>query len=228
VSNLAVVLQMYRQILNVDAAFGIFVMDNDRCLVIGRSSSDGINIAGIMQNMGGGGHPGAGSALLKFVNPADVEAWIRVMVGESRQTSEKIRDHMSHPVVTLHPGITMEQADKKLREKGYKGAPVVENGNLLGMLSRRDFQKIRKKSHLHKSVKAFMSVNVVTISPGESLEHAARLMIKQNIGRLPVVDDGKIIGIFSRTDAVADFYGFCPLDSGYTAGCKERFSASHD
>ena len=59
VNNLAVVLQMYRQILNVDAAFGIFVMDNDRCLVIGRSSSDGINVAGIIKNMGGGGHPGA-------------------------------------------------------------------------------------------------------------------------------------------------------------------------
>jgi len=227
VSNLAVVLQMYRQILNVDAAFGIFVMNNDRCLVIGRSSSDGINVAGIMKNMGGGGHPGAGSALLKFVDPADVETWIRVMIGESSQTSAKISDHMSHPVMTLQPEFTMEQAGKMLRENGYKGAPVVDNGNLIGMLSRRDFQKTRGKSHLHKSVKAFMSINVVTISPGESPEHAARLMIKQNIGRLPVVDGGKIIGIFSRSDAVADFYGFCPLDSGFTADCKKRFSVNN-
>jgi len=227
VSNLAVVLQMYRQILNVDAAFGVFVMDNDRCMVIGRSATDEINIAGIMQNMGGGGHPGAGSALLKFVNPADVEAWIRVMIGESRQTSGKIGDRMSHPVLTLHPGITMEQAGKILRKKGCKGAPVVDDGNLIGMLSRRDFRKIRKKSHLHEPVKAFMSVNVVTISPEESLEHAARLMIKQDIGRLPVVDDGKIIGIFSRSDAVADFYGFCPLDTGFAADCKKRFSVKN-
>jgi len=78
VSNLAVVVQMYRQILNVDTAFGVFEMDGNRCLVIGRSTADGIDVANIMRHMGGGGHPGAGSAMLKSADPAAVEAWIRV------------------------------------------------------------------------------------------------------------------------------------------------------
>lgn len=74
VDNLAVVVHMYREILNVEAAFGVFVdEDKDKCMVIGRSNADGLNIGSIMRGMGGGGHPAAGSAVLKSVNPDVVE-----------------------------------------------------------------------------------------------------------------------------------------------------------
>jgi hypothetical protein len=50
-------------------------------------------------------------------------------------------------------------------------------------------------------------------------------MIKHDIGRLPVVDAGKVIGIFSRSDAVADLYGLCLLGDDLATGCKQnRFS----
>jgi tRNA nucleotidyltransferase (CCA-adding enzyme) len=86
VGNLAVVVQMYRQIMNVDAAFGVFELNSNRCLVIGRSVTEGIDVGAIMQHMGGGGHPGAGSVMLKSADPVAVEAWIRVLIGESHQT----------------------------------------------------------------------------------------------------------------------------------------------
>ena len=47
-------------------------------------------------------------------------------------------------------------------------------------------------------------------------------MIKHDIGRLPVVDEGKIIGIFSRSDAVADLYGLCLLGDNLATGCKQN------
>jgi nanoRNase/pAp phosphatase (c-di-AMP/oligoRNAs hydrolase) len=225
VGDLAVVVQMYRQILNVDAAFGVFELNANRCLVIGRSLAEGIDVAAIMRHLGGGGHAGAGSAMLKSAAPAAVEAWIRVMIGESHQTSVKIKDLMSFPVLTLTSETTMNQAGKTLREKGYKGAPVVDNEKLVGILSRRDFAKLKKKSHLQSPVRAFMSKKTVTIHPAESPGHAAHLMIKHDIGRLPVVDAGKVIGIFSRSDAVADLYGLCLLGDDLATGCKQnRFS----
>jgi tRNA nucleotidyltransferase (CCA-adding enzyme) len=225
VGDLAVVVQMYRQILNVDAAFGVFELNANRCLVIGRSLAEGIDVAAIMRHLGGGGHAGAGSAMLKSAAPAAVEAWIRVMIGESHQTSVKIKDLMSFPVLTLTSETSMDQAGKTLREKGYKGAPVVDNEKLVGILSRRDFAKLKKKSHLQSPVRAFMSKKTVTIHPAESPGHAAHLMIKHDIGRLPVVDAGKVIGIFSRSDAVADLYGLCLLGDDLATGCKQnRFS----
>ena len=102
-------------------------MDGNRCLVIGRSTTDGIDVAAIMRHMGGGGHPQAGSAMLKSVAPAAVEAWIRVMIGEGHQTSLKIKDLMSFPVLTLASDTAMIRAGRMLWEKGYKGAPVPDN-----------------------------------------------------------------------------------------------------
>jgi len=225
VSNLAVIVQMYRQIVNVDAAFGIFEMDGNRCLVIGRSRTDGIDMAAMMRHIGGGGHPAAGSAMLKSADPATVESWIRVLIGESHETSVQIKDLMSSPVFTLTSETTMNQAGNMLRKKGYKGAPVVSGGKLVGILSRRDFQKIKKKYHLKSPVKAFMSTGIVSIDPCESPGHAAHLMIKHDLGRLPVVEDGNIVGIFSRSDAVSNLYGLCPLGNGLAAGCgKNSFS----
>jgi tRNA nucleotidyltransferase (CCA-adding enzyme) len=222
VSNLAVVVQMYRQILNVKTAFGIFVMDGNRCLVIGRSSSRGIDVAAVMRHMGGGGHPGAGSAMLKSADPEAVEAWIRAMIGEGHQASMKIRDLMSFPVLSLNSEMTMSQAGKVLRKKGYRGSPVVTNGKLVGILSRRDFQKIKKPQHFQSPVKAFMSTKVITVHAEESPGQAAHLMIKHDFGRLPVVDDGKIVGIFSRSDVVANLYGLCPLGNCLATGCKQN------
>ena len=172
-NNLALVVQMYRQILNVDAAFGVFVMDGNRCLIIGRSRTEGIDIAAIMRNMGGGGHPAAGSAMLKSVDPATVETWIREMIGDHHQSSVQIRDLMSSPVWTLAPEVAMGKAGQMLRERGYKGAPVVDDDKLVGILSKRDFQKIKKEPHLKGPVRAFMTQNVVTIAPGESPGHGA-------------------------------------------------------
>lgn len=222
VSNLAVVVQMYRQILNVDAAFGVFELDANRCLVIGRSVAEGIDVAAIMRHMGGGGHPQAGSAMLKSAAPAAVEAWIRVMIGESHQTSVKIKDLMSFPVLTLASDTTMNQAGKTLREKGCKGAPVMDDDKLVGILSRRDFVKIKKKNHLQSPVRAFMSKKIITIKPGDSPGHAAHMMIRHDIGRLPVLEEGKIVGIFSRSDAVADLYGMCLLGNNLATGCKQN------
>ena len=222
VGNLAVVVQMYRKILNVDAAFGVFEMNANRCLVIGRSMAEGIDVAAIMRHMGGGGHLAAGSAILKSADPIAVEAWIRVLIGESHRTSVQIKDLMSFPVLTLASDTAMNRAGRMLWEKGCKGAPVLDNEKLVGMLSRRDFEKIKKKNHLLSPVRAFMSKNIITIDPGASPGQAAHLMIKHDIGRLPVVEEGKIVGIFSRSDAVADFYGLSLPGDNLATGCKQN------
>jgi CBS domain-containing protein len=55
-------------------------------------------------------------------------------------------------------------------------------------------------------IKAFMSTRVRKIGPEESPMDAAKLMVKHDIGRLPVVEDDKIVGIITRSDAMNYFY----------------------
>ena len=211
VDSLAVVVRMYMEIVNVDAAFGIFSnADRDRCMVIARSNVDDIDVGSIMHSMGGGGHPGAGAAMLKSVKPDAIEEWIRELIAGNQQASVQISDLMSYPVATVAPETTMEEVAKLLRQKGYTGIPVTSNGKPEGVISRRDFRKIKKDSQLKAPVKAYMSTKVYSIEPGKSPMQAARLMIKHDIGRLPVVENDKIIGIITRSDAMLYFYDLLP------------------
>jgi tRNA nucleotidyltransferase (CCA-adding enzyme) len=211
VNNLSLVVHMYREIVNVDAAFGIFVQPkNEKCIVIGRSVVQDINIGSIMRSMGGGGHPGAGSAMLKAVNPVALKEWLVELLKGNQESSIQVQDIMSSPVVTVPPDMVMAEVAEILEEKGCTGFPVSQNGKLMGVISKRDFKKLKKPSQFQSPVKAFMSTRNITISPDRSPMHAARLMVKHDIGRLPVVEDGKIIGILSRSDAMRYFYDALP------------------
>jgi nanoRNase/pAp phosphatase (c-di-AMP/oligoRNAs hydrolase)/CBS domain-containing protein len=211
VDSLALVVGMYRDIMNVDAAFGIFcIPDDERCMVIGRSDIVDLNVGDIMRSMGGGGHPGAGSAMLRQVNPDAVVEMICGLISGNQQSSVQISDLMSFPVHTISPDDTMEEAAKIMRIKGCTGLPVAENGHLVGMISRRDFAKVRKDAQLQKPVKAYMRQPVLTIEPGKSPLQAARIMIRQDIGRLPVVENDRLIGIVTRSDVMCYFYDLLP------------------
>jgi len=211
VSNLSLVVNMYRDILNVDAAFGIFVSkDNEKCIVIGRSNVEDINIGSIVRSMGGGGHPGAGSAMIKSVNPNALKEWLLELLRGNQQASVLISDLMSYPVFSVSSDMSMNEVADVLKEKGCTGLPVVDDEKLVGVISRRDFKKIKKASQMKAPVKAFMNTRNITIGPDKSPMEAARIMVKHDIGRLPVVKDGKIIGIMSRSDAMLYFYDLLP------------------
>jgi CBS domain-containing protein len=86
----------------------------------------------------------------------------------------------------------------------------VDEGRLVGVISRRDFKKIRKETQLQAPVKAFMCTRVITIEPGKSPIQAAQMMVRHDVGRLPVVEEGRIIGIITRSDAMIYFYDLLP------------------
>jgi len=208
--GLAVVVDMYQDIVNVDAAFGIFSEEKrDQTIVIGRSGAEGINIGSIMRSMGGGGHPNAGSALLKSVNPDAIVGMITQLIEGNHQASVQIGDLMSFPVFSVPPDTSMQEVAYLLREKGCTGFPVTDGDTVVGVISRRDFKKV-KSTQMNAPVKAFMCTRVIQIDPGSSVLQAARLMIRDDVGRLPVVKDGKLIGIITRTDTMRYYYDLLP------------------
>jgi tRNA nucleotidyltransferase (CCA-adding enzyme) len=211
VDSLAIVVRMFREILNVDAAFGIFMnQKSNRCVIIGRSNEESIDVGTIMRGLGGGGHPGAGSVMLNQINPEAVRSMIVELLTGNNRSSVQISDLMSFPVFTVSLNTTMGEVADILKEKGCTGIPVVDDEKLVGIISRRDFRKIKKDSQLAAPVKAFMNTNVVTIDPGKSPQQAARLMVKHDVGRLPVIENGKIIGIITRSDSMRYFYDLLP------------------
>jgi nanoRNase/pAp phosphatase (c-di-AMP/oligoRNAs hydrolase) len=211
VDSLAVIVRMYLEILNVDAAFGIFAeASKNRCMVIGRSQIEGLDVGSIMRRMGGGGHPRAGSAQIKGANPDAVEQRILELIRGNQQASVPISDLMSFPVHTVTPETRMEEVALILRTKGITGIPVVNGERVVGMISRRDFRKMRKESQIKAPVRAFMATDVLTIAPDKSPTQAAQLMVQHDVGRLPVVENGRVIGIITRSDLMRYFYDLLP------------------
>ena len=212
IQNLAVVVQMYREIVNVDAAFGIFIdSKTNKCMIIGRSGSDQINMGLIMRALGGGGHPGAGSAQMKNAKPSAIETIIIELIKGNNHSSVNLSDIMSYPVITVNENTPVEEVTMLLREVGCTGVPITDkNDKLVGIVSRRDFKKIRKSSQMKSPIKAFMSRNPVSLPSDKSAMEAAKLMIKHDIGRIPIMEKDKIIGIVTRSDTMLYFYDLLP------------------
>jgi tRNA nucleotidyltransferase (CCA-adding enzyme) len=210
VDTLSLVVQKYCETIGADAAFGIFPKKGDRCMVIGRSKRDGPDIALIMGRLGGGGHPSAGSALVKSIPPQSIANLILDLIGSHNQTSVRISDLMSFPVLAVSPDLKMKALRKQLRENGFKGTPVIDEKRLVGMITRSHFKKIKREDQWEAPVKAFMAREVVTIEPGMSPIQAVRKIITRKVGHLPVTENGDIIGIVTRSDLMVYFYDQLP------------------
>ncbi|MGQ4810117.1 hypothetical protein NKDENANG_03563 [Candidatus Entotheonellaceae bacterium PAL068K] len=99
-----------------------------------------------------------------------------------------------------------------MAERHIRHIPVVEEGSIVGLVTQRDLFKARmsstmgygekgQRSFLHTvQVKEIMVYPVITVSPETSLGEAVDLMIREGIGCLPVVNDGKPVGIITKTD----------------------------
>jgi tRNA nucleotidyltransferase (CCA-adding enzyme) len=150
-----------------------------------------------------------------------VEEWLRLLIGESHHSGGFVETLMSQPVVTFIPEMMMGEVKTELRKKRIHGAPVVNDHQVVGMISLRDFRK-RKKKDLFHPVKAFMSEQVIAIDAWKTAAQAAQLMVKHDVGRLPVIEGGRLVGIISRSDVMNHLYGFCPVDRQLTKGCKDQ------
>jgi acetoin utilization protein AcuB len=114
-----------------------------------------------------------------------------------------VEKYMSHAPITIHDDTVYWEAFDIMREKDLHHIPVVnENDAIVGILTRRDLQVAAQ--HYREApveVSEVMHSPVVTTSPGELLSEAARQMIDNRIGGLPVLDtNGQMTGILTETD----------------------------
>ena len=109
----------------------------------------------------------------------------------------------AHPV-TVAPNETLAVARAKMQAGHFRRVPVVQNEKLVGILTDRDIRQHLGHEERTK-VTAAMTEELVTVTPATTLEYAAQLMLKRQIGGLPVVEDGKLVGIITTSDIVTAF-----------------------
>ncbi|WP_028309520.1 CBS domain-containing protein [Desulfitibacter alkalitolerans] len=194
------------EVTGVHALFLVVEMSN-KIFVVGRSNTDMIDIQTIVAQFGGGGHSKAASASIKNGNYLEILETIKSLITKTLKPSIYAKDIMSSPVKTVSPETSIEEAAKIMLRYGHTGLPVVKDSEVIGIISRRDVDKAAHHGLGHAPVKGFMSKNVITISKDTSMEEIQNTMIDQDVGRLPVIEDGKLIGIVSRTDVLNYLHG---------------------
>jgi chloride channel protein, CIC family len=114
-----------------------------------------------------------------------------------------VREVAVRPVVTLRSRLTVAEVRawfaSSAPESGHQGFPIVtEDGALAGVLTRRDILSSRARDH--SRLGEIIKRPAAFIEPEASLREAADTMVRERVGRLPVVANGRIIGIVTRSD----------------------------
>ena len=109
---------------------------------------------------------------------------------------------MSSPVTTMKASDTLAVAAKKMVKQNIGSVVVLEGREPVGIITERDItrQVVKGNSVLKKSAKKTMSKLRVIASPQMSVQQAFELMLKNEVRRLPVLDDGKLVGIVTEKD----------------------------
>jgi tRNA nucleotidyltransferase (CCA-adding enzyme) len=201
-----------RDLFDPDALF-VLALTHEGVRLVARSTTDDIDVSRIAVKFKGGGHGRAAAALIRVQDGSeDLELLKKTrerlleILPEYIRPSITVSQIMSRRPRVLSPDTTAEEASRLMQRYGYEGFPVVINGKVIGLLSRRAVD--RALSHkLNLPAASLMDAGEISIGPQESLQQLQAVMTNSGWGQVPVVDpqNRKIIGIVTRTDLIKTF-----------------------
>lgn len=114
----------------------------------------------------------------------------------------RVSEIMTNAAVTDQPGDTLAEASLKMWDQQTGSLLVMDGNELVGIITERDVLKAVATgvSLEATSVSDVMTKDVVSVGPGTSLREAARIMADRWIRHLPVLDNGKVVGVISQRD----------------------------
>jgi CBS domain-containing protein len=119
---------------------------------------------------------------------------------------ESVLDNKGHQVWFVGPDVTVFEAIRWMSEKNVGALLVIESGDLLGIISERDYTRkviLKDRSSKETKVRDIMTKDLTIIAPDVTVEEAMRVMTRHRVRHLPVVDDdGRVVGVVSIGDLV--------------------------
>lgn len=149
---------------------------------------------------------------LLFLNPILIIIAFFIYIGASQEATVlrynillqdiTVADAMSSPVVTVEPTTPLSRLVEMMYETKHLGFPVVDRGALVGIVALADVHKITPQDREAMQVRDVMTRSPTTLPPSAPLLDALKIITGKDIGRIPVVSDGTLVGIVTRTDVL--------------------------
>lgn len=198
--ELSTVVHKLRDLLDPDAIF-VLVSTRSGVQMICRSMTDYIDVAEIAAFFGGGGHSRASASLTKGETLTKVKNDLISVLPNYVKPAVTVSEIMSTGAQTLTPETTVQEAALRMQRYGHEGYPVVKDGKVIGLLTRRAVD--RALAHrLNLTASSLMNAGEIKVKPEDSIDHLQRVMTDSGWGQVPVIrdSDGAILGIVTRTD----------------------------
>jgi tRNA nucleotidyltransferase (CCA-adding enzyme) len=179
----------------------------DRTQVVARSRLSEVDVGAAMARLGGGGHHQAAAAGFRDATLPEVLAQVRAALEAEVSAPLRATDVMSREVRSLGPAATMTEAGELMALWGHGGLPIAEKDVLVGLVTRKDVDKALRHGLGHAPVTGFMTRDPLTVGPFTGVGELEQLMAGRGVGRLPVVEGGRILGIVTRKDVLRAEHG---------------------
>jgi CBS domain-containing protein/anti-sigma regulatory factor (Ser/Thr protein kinase) len=138
----------------------------------------------------------------------------------------KIEEVMTSDVKAVSPDVQMAEVLELLRQASISGAPVVSNGNLVGIISIEDLIRSLCRGDIEAPVRDYMTSQIVTVNSLDPVVEALKVFAQTRLGRLPVLDtSGKLTGIITKGDITRGILR--ALERDYQEEEVRRYRASH-
>ncbi len=202
ISEVSSVAHRLRDALDPAALFVLVQMPRSLQLV-GRATGNVIDAGEIARAFGGGGHEFASAASIrdKTLDEAVTALWEQIL--RRVRPSTRVFSLMSYGVQTVAPDQKISEIIVQMRRIGHEGFPVVENGRVIGLLTRRDADRAVEHGLGSLTARQIMTSGEVTLSPNDTVFTLEQVMVESGWGQIPVLDDdGSLLGIVTRTDLI--------------------------
>lgn len=124
-----------------------------------------------------------------------------------------VGNRMTQEPITAEPDELLIRASHKMQSGGFRRLPVVSDGKLVGIVTERDLRE--HQGHLeHTKINGVMTENPVTVTPATTLEEAAQIMLERKFDGLPVIADGRLVGIITASDVLTAFLDVMGASNG--------------
>ena len=199
VGDFAVLVHKLMEMENLNVVFALAQME-DRIYLVARSRIPEVNVGEIASALGGGGHPQAASATIKNRTLAQVERSLNALLRNRIRPTSKARDMMSSPVISVPPDATVKRAANLMTRYNINVLLVIDKDDLKGYITRQVVEKAVFFGLDDVKVSDYMNIEFSTVEAEAPLKEVQDLIIKNKLRVLPVVHEGKVLGVITRTD----------------------------
>ena len=200
IGDFAVLVHKFMEMENLSVIIALAQME-DKIYLVARSRVEEVNAAEIALAFGGGGHLQAASATIKNRTLIQVEKSLQTLLRRRIIPQKRARDMMTSPVIHISPDRTVQEAATLMTQFNINVLLVTdEEANLEGYITRQIVEKAVYFGLGNIKIQEYTHIEFPTVGPDASIKEVQDRIIEDKVRILPVLENGRVVGVITRTD----------------------------